>query len=95
MEEVTAAMDMRIKKANPTNKPAAPIPSNNAGRTWKIRSGPAIRLPLSEYTVTPNFCATKMAGRTSRPAKKAIDVSVRVTRAPTVGRFSSARIYEP
>ena len=32
---------------NAINKPEVPMLSNNAGSTWKIKLGPAIKLPTS------------------------------------------------
>ena len=47
IDEVNAAMIIKAKKTKATRLPAAPIVSNNAGRTVKISESPAMSSPAS------------------------------------------------
>ena len=78
----------KMKKPKATNKPTKPIPSKSEGKTVKTKFDPEIKLPSSAKITTPCACATYIDGIINKPARKAIETSIKVTCAPSVTIFS-------
>src|SRR5699024_1079538 len=77
--EVRTAIETSTKKVIPTSVPSDPLMLwNSDGKIWKIRSGPAIKAPSWKIAM-PLAWARYMAGRMSKPARKATKASVTVT----------------